>query len=900
MKLLARLGIPFAVAACSLFQACVGPGSSSSPSVAKPAGAAQPPPTFGGATALEWSRRMSDSEIKRNGDRMFYDANPKAKWSYTTPLLGLSMMRLADHVGDDALRTYGVRTATSFVASDGSIPAYKKSEYNIDLVAPGKVLVRAWADGDRSPALRTAIESLRDQMRTHPRTSEGGFWHKKRYPGQMWLDGLFMASPFLAHYGQAFGERALFDEVAKQIILMDKHAFDPASGLHFHAWDEARQQPWANKETGDSPGFWSRAGGWYAMAIVDTLEYLPADHPELPKIHEIMNRVAAGVARWQDPATGLWWQVTDQGPRQGNYLEGTASSMFVYALAKGINQGVLPREKYLPVVLKGYEGIIRDLIRTEADGTISLTRCCEVAGLGGMGKNGHPRDGSFAYYVSEPIIDNDHKGVGPFISFGVELDRLFGGTALKPVPAASREFVARGWQDYEAALARIKAPTFPARDFPITDFGAKAGEDAAPNANTAAIRDAIAAANKAGGGRVVVPPGVWRTGAIHLKSNVNLHVSEGATLLFSTNPADYPIVQTRWEGVELMNYSSLIYAFEQENIAVTGKGTLDGGSTTDDWWSWNKKGQGINQKQRAARDNLVAMAETDTPVAKRIFGDGHFLRPNFVQPYRCKNVLIEGVKILRSPMWVIHPTFSQNVTVRGLTITSHGGNNDGCNPESSQDVLIENCLFDTGDDCIAIKSGRNGDGRRVPIPSSNIIVRGCTMKDGHGGVVLGSECSGHIRNVFVENCTMDSPELDRALRFKNNAVRGGILENVFMRDVKIGKVVEAVVTIDLLYEEGANGTFMPTVRNVQLDRVEATAAPRLFYIRGFEGATIEDIRVNDSVFKGLTEAEVIQHAGAISLRNVRLEPANLKKPKNSVPPPAVVPSLPAPAAAPQS
>lgn len=363
---------------------------------------------------------------------------------------------------------------------------------------------------------------------------------------------------------------------------------------------------------------------------------------------------------------------------------------------------------------------------------------------------------------------------------------------------------------------------------------------------------------------------------------MNLHVAKDATLLFSTNPADYPIVRTRWEGVELMNYSALIYAYEQTNIAVTGEGTLDGGATLDDWWSWNKKGQGAAQKQKIARDRLVALAETDTPVEQRVFGDGHYLRPNFVQPYRCTNVLIEGVTLLRSPMWVIHPTFSTNVTVRGLTIRSHGSNNDGCDPESSRDVLIENCIFDSGDDCIAIKSGRNGDGRRVPIASENLVVRGCTMKDGHGGVVLGSECSAGIRNVFVENCTMDSPDLDRALRFKNNAVRGGILENVFMRDVQIGKVVEAVITIDLLYEEGANGPFKPIVRNVQLDRITATAAPRVLYVRGFPGALVDDIRIHDSEFKGLTQAEVVQGVGNISFRNVTLTPANLKPGKNSV------------------
>lgn len=844
-----------------------------------PTAPAAPPQTFGDATPLEWSLRLARSEMARQGDTMFRDANPKAKWSYTTPLLGLSLMRLGDHVGDPALVGYGARTVTSFVAADGSIPAYRKTDYNIDLVAPGKVLVRLWETGsaaDRTPALRAAIEELRDQMRAHPRTAEGGFWHKKRYPSQMWLDGLFMASPFLAHYGKTFGEPALFDEVAKQIVLMDKHAFDPATGLHFHAWDEARAQPWADKESGDSPGFWSRALGWYAMAIVDTLEFLPADHPDIPRIREILGRVADGIARWQDPATGLWWQVTDQGPREGNYLEATASSMFVYSLAKAINQGALPADRYLFTLRRGYAGIVRDLLRTDPDGSVHLTRCCEVAGLGGKGKNGHPRDGSFAYYVSEPVIDNDHKGVGPLISAGVELDRLL----RSPAAASYSGFVARSWDDYPAALARTQAPTFPDRDFPIVDFGAKPGADC-----TDAIHAAIAACHAAGGGRVLVPAGEWLTGAIRLRGNVNLHLAEGATLRWTFDLARYPVVLTRWEGMECMNYSPFLYAYGEKNIAITGKGTLDGGSTTDTWWAWNHKTGPTPRIQKPDRDKLNDQNNAGVPVAERVYGPGHYLRPNFIQPYLCENVLIEGVKIVRSPMWEVNPVLCRNVTVRGLAIVTHGPNNDGCNPESSIDVLIEDCLFDTGDDCIAIKSGRNTDGRRIGVPSENIIVRDCAMKDGHGGVVLGSECSGHIRNVFVENCTMDSPELDRALRFKNNAMRGGVLENVFMRDVKIGRVGEAVVTIDLLYEEGARGAFPPTVRNVQLDRVEATAAPRLFYIRGFPGATIDDIRLNDSTIKGIAQAEVIQHAGAISLRNVTLEPANLKKPKNSVPAP---------------
>lgn len=432
----------------------------------------------------------------------------------------------------------------------------------------------------------------------------------------------------------------------------------------------------------------------------------------------------------------------------------------------------------------------------------------------------------------------------------------------------------------EFTLARIKAPTFPDRDFVITAFGARPGADC-----TDAIHAAIEACHQAGGGRVVVPAGEWLTAAIRLKSHVNLHVAEGATLRWTFDLAKYPVVFTRWEGVECMNYSPLIYAFEQENIAITGKGTLDGGSDETTWWNWNKRSDRV-KKQKPDRDKLLQMGEDNVPVAQRVFGDGYHLRPNFIQPYRCQNILIEGVKILRSPMWVINPVLSRNITVRGVSIVSHGPNNDGCDPESCRDVLIEDTLFDTGDDCIAIKSGRNNDGRRVNVPTENVVIRNCTMKEGHGGVVLGSECSGGIRNVFVENCVMDSPDLDRALRFKNNAVRGGVLENVFMRNVKVGRVGEAVLTIDLLYEEGAKGDFKPIVRNVELDNVTSTASPRVMFIRGFEGAIIDDIRIRNSTFKGVTATEVVTHTGAIQFDNVTIEPAKGTRGLNSVPAPA--------------
>ena len=431
------------------------------------------------------------------------------------------------------------------------------------------------------------------------------------------------------------------------------------------------------------------------------------------------------------------------------------------------------------------------------------------------------------------------------------------------------------WKTADEILARIKAPTFPNRDFAITDFGAVAG---GKSDSTAAIAKAITACHAAGGGRVVVPAGEWLTGAIHLQSNVNLHVAEDATLRFSTDPAAYlPVVYTRWEGTECMNYSPLIYAFEQDNIAVTGSGILDGQASDDNWWAWAKRDEQRRSPAVPDANALVASGDQGVPVAQRIYGAGHFLRPNFFQPYRCKNVLIEGVHIRRSPMWEINPVLCTNVTVRNLDISTHGANNDGCDPEASRDVLIEGCTFDTGDDCIAIKSGRNDDGRRVGVASENLIIRKCTMKDGHGGVVIGSEIAGGCRNVFVEDCAMDSPNLERALRFKSNARRGGVIENIFMRRVTVGRVAEAIITVDFLYEEGANGPHKPVLRNVQLEHVTAKSTPRLFYIASFPGATVDGIRFAHCAFAGLEAAELIEHAGRIELDDVQVAPKERPK-----------------------
>lgn len=417
---------------------------------------------------------------------------------------------------------------------------------------------------------------------------------------------------------------------------------------------------------------------------------------------------------------------------------------------------------------------------------------------------------------------------------------------------------------------RITGPVFPERRFDITKFGALA--DGATKA-TDAIHKAIAACTKAGGGHVVVPEGRYLTGAIHLDNNVNLYLAEGATLAFSQDPKDYlPVVFTRFEGTECMNYSPFIYAFEKTNIGVSGRGTLDGQASETVWWPWaGKTHNGVRssgQNVAGDRKTIVEMGDKNVPVEQRVFGEGHYLRPNFVQPYRCKNVLLEGFSIKNSPMWELNPVLCSNVVVRGITIDSHGPNNDGCDPESCNGVLIDGCVFSTGDDCIAVKSGRNVDGRRVNVPCENVVIQNCSMKDGHGGVSIGSEVSGGIRNIFTRNCEMSSPNLQRALRIKTNSYRGGAIENIVFHDVHVGQVAEAVIEVDFFYEEGAGGPFQPVVKGVDVARVQCQQSKHAIFMRGFPNAPISGVSIADCTFNNAKEGTLFQDVQRVELKNV--------------------------------
>ncbi len=442
------------------------------------------------------------------------------------------------------------------------------------------------------------------------------------------------------------------------------------------------------------------------------------------------------------------------------------------------------------------------------------------------------------------------------------------------------------WEKMEAILKEVKVPTFKNKIYNVKDYGAVA--DGVTN-NAVSINKAIQACTKNGGGVVLVPAGKYLSGAIHLDNNVNLHLEEGAEILFSTNTADYPMVHTSWEGTELMSYSPLIYAYKKSNVAVTGKGILNGQGNNENWWWWcgskryGWKEEMPKQNDPASRLRLIALAEQGAPVSERVFGSGTYLRPNFVEFFECTDVLLKGVKIINSPFWVIHPMKSTNVTVDGVTVESHGPNNDGCDPEYSKNVIIKNCTFNTGDDCIAIKSGRDEDGRRVAIPSENIIVKNCKMIDGHGGVVMGSEISAGVRNVFVENCDMDSPNLDRAIRIKSNSKRGGLVENVYVRNLNIGQVKESVLIIDMFYNVygGQSGTFIPRVENVFLENINVKDGGEYGILaKGYKEYPIKNVVFKNVKIDKVGKAYSVENVEGLQLINTYVGGVLVKSPEN--------------------
>lgn len=418
------------------------------------------------------------------------------------------------------------------------------------------------------------------------------------------------------------------------------------------------------------------------------------------------------------------------------------------------------------------------------------------------------------------------------------------------------------WTDVPAILARVKAPKFPARDFAITDFGAKGDgvTDSLP-----AMRTAIAACVKAGGGRVVVPAGTFLlNGPVHLESNVNLHLGKDSTLLFSGRPDDFlPTVLTRWEGVILYNYSPMIYARGAENVAVTGQGTIDGNARRE-FRSW---AMDVSRLQDRGQELSRRMGAAGAPIAERQFGAGYFMRPSLLQPYECRNVLIEGVTIKDAPFWVVHPTFCTNVTVRGITVESLLINNDGCDPDSCTDVLIENCRFLTGDDGIALKAGRDADAWRDGRRTENVVIRNCVFQSKINALCIGSEMSAGVRHVFMEDCRVEEGE--SCIYFKSNADRGGFIENVRVRRVQIDLSRAGVVRFETNYHSYRGGTAPTAYRDFVIEDVSCVNATNYaVFAEGTRQSPIEDVLLRNVTVAHAKEPLFLRNATTLRLDNV--------------------------------
>lgn len=368
--------------------------------------------------AWPWSRRIAESFIVRHPGFVTYDTgSPSTKWNYEQGLMLVALCRMWRHTGDGRYFDFLRKNVDQYVEENGSIKTYAYHDFNLDNIAPGGALLTLY-DSTRSEKYRKAADALRNQLRNQPRTHEGGFWHKEIYPYQMWLDGLYMAEPFYARYARVFNEPDAFDDIVNQFVFVAKHTRDPQTGLFYHGWDESREQPWADQGTGCSATFWGRAIGWYAMALVDVLDFIPKDHPRRMELVKILRDLSESLSKFRDETTGLWYQILDQGGRQGNYLEASASCMFTYAFAKGANRGYLGRE-FLEAADRSFRGIIEKLVTVDANGFLDLHHTCRGAGLGG-----NPyRDGSYDYYINEPQRTNDMKGVGPFLLAAIEVEK---------------------------------------------------------------------------------------------------------------------------------------------------------------------------------------------------------------------------------------------------------------------------------------------------------------------------------------------------------------------------------------------------------------------------------------------------------------------------------------------
>lgn len=742
--------------------------------------------------------------------------NPEnAPYSYKSAILLEGLLKASRALNKPEIFNYVRGFLETFVHEDGSVEKYRLEEHSMDDIRMGNIMLKFYAiTGDER--YRSGLDSFMEMLRSQPRTPEGGFWHKKIYPNQMWLDGLFMQGPFYASYCKLFGGlRGCLEDIVPQFELIYEKTYDPATGLLRHAWDSSHKMPWCDPQTGKSKEVWSRALGWYVMALADLLEDIPEEQEYSDyrsRLLDLAMKLAPVIRRFQDKKSGLWWQVMDKAGIGKNYLETSSTSMFIYFFAKMNRLGFLD-ESYREAAWEAMNGMMRDFVSVREDGELCLHGTCKSAGLGKSAPQNPYRPADFEYYCTgEPIETDNLHGVSPFISAAVELEF--------PAQMNLKRHVLESDEDLNAVLARC-----------------------------------------AGKMTVVVPRGNHHTGPVDIPAHTHLVFEEGAVLDFKDDFDAYPPVWTRWEGVYCWAMHPCFLIKDAEDVVIEGKGTLDGHG--EKWWEHILKWKNGGRPAKPTLPCELRLAGVNKDYDKTPGGGGgrpcQFLRPALLQILDSRNIRIQDVKLTRSPFWTVHPICVTNLTLKDIMIDNpyDSPNTDGIDIESCVNVDVCGCDVNVGDDGIAVKCG-SGKEMMDYQRSENINVDGCTVRGAHGGFVIGSETASGVKGATVRNCRFLGT--DRGIRIKTRRKRGGIMTDISISDIYMEDVI-CPISINMFYHCGSNEPNLyslekqpvcedtPRISDVKIERVNAVECRRMAaFLAGLPEAPLANIEINDSVF----------------------------------------------------
>ncbi|MBO4409794.1 MAG: glycoside hydrolase family 88 protein [Spirochaetales bacterium] len=780
-------------------------------------------------------------------ERMGFSAMRKfnhdnAPYSYKSAILLEGLYKASRVLKNDDIFNYVRNLLGQYVHEDGTVEKYRLEEHSMDDIRMGNIMLEFYGlTGDER--YRKGLDSFREMLRTQPRTPEGGFWHKKIYPDQMWLDGLYMQGPFYAGYCRLFGGlKDCLEDIVPQFELIYEKTYDPATGLLRHAWDSSQRMPWCEPGTGRSREVWSRAMGWYCMALADLLEDIPAVgeyEPYRKRLLAIALKLAPAVRSFQDK-NGLWWQVMDKAGVGANYPETSSTSMFAYFFAKMNRLGHLD-SSYRDAAWKAMNGMMESHVTVKEDGELCLHGTCKSAGLGKSAPENPYRPADFEYYCTgEPVETDNLHGVSPFISAAVELE--FPGQLVR------ERYVVR----------------------PTDDLGT-------------VIRE------KAGKAVVVIPSGHRTTGPLDIPSHSHIVFEEGAVLDFTDDFEAYPPVWTRWEGVSCWAMHPCFMIKDATDVVVEGPGTLDGHGKK--WWDYIL---GWKNGGRPAKLNLPIekkLADLNPGYLTEPGGGGgrpcQFLRPPLLQILDSENVRIDGLTLTGSPFWTCHPVCTTNLQLLNITIDnpSDSPNTDGIDIESCVNVSVRGCIVNVGDDGIAVNcgSGREMMGFQR---SENIVCEDCTVRNAHGGFVIGSETASGVKGATVRDCRFIGT--DRGIRIKTRRGRGGHMTDITASGIFMDEVI-CPISINMFYRCGSDEPSLysmemqpvddttPLIKDVLIERIEAkNCRSSAAFLAGLPERKLGNVVIKDSTFEvkdyleeGL-EAEMCNGIPGTDYRGIRI------------------------------